>query len=179
MDGNDDNRLAKAKAKAEAAKKECMQDSEKRMNMWFGMMHDLYLKLSSILLSLSVVAIGFALSYLLENEYHSGKYETCVAKVTLGFLFFGLFLLLASCFCGIMHLYKNLAFVQCNANHFAARYTEDATIYYQGTVGTHTGQEEKCTSPSPLWWYGQLCLFSFGVAMLVAWGAIDFLMLVR
>ncbi len=154
MDGNDDNNSA--------AKKEYRRDMEKYMNRWYGLMHPLYLKLSSVLISLSVATIGFAVSYLLEDGYHSGKYETCLALSGLLFQVLGLLSLLFSGFCGLTHLVNNLTFIQCNAEYFAARFV---------------GEEEKaseCESSKLNWWSWQINSFGFGIVFLIVWVAIDF-----
>lgn len=169
MTNNDENHMR--------GMKEYMKDMEKLMNMWFNKMHDIYLMLSSVLLTLSVAAIGFAASYILENGYHSYKYETSIAYVSLGCLFTGVLFLIISCACGLTHMLENLGFLQCTAEFFAKRYREATRMYYQKTIETNTEEEnkmDKCQNPGSHWWYGQIASFGCGIFCLIAWVIIDY-----
>ncbi len=157
--------------------KEYMDSMERVMNMWFNMMHGLYLKISTILMSFALVVIGYLLSYLLDNEHHVGKYETHIGIVALIFLFGSLGSLMASVACGFTHLCKNLAFVQCTANLFAVRHT-DATEMYHKILNKEPVEQKKCTNeceePSPKWWRWQFFTFGFGAGSLIIAVVIDF-----
>ncbi len=158
--------------------KEHMDDMKKVMNEWYKMMHDLYLMISSVLITLSVAAIGFVASYILEDGYHSNKYDTCFACISLFCASIGGLLLIFSCACGLTHLRKNLIFIQCNAEHFAECYMKATKMHYQESTETHIDTADKtyeCKSPCPFWWNAQICLFGCGIILLVAWIVFDFL----
>ena len=157
--------------------KEYMDSMEKSMNTWFSMMHDLYLKISTILMSFALAAIGFLLSYLLGNEYHCGKYETCIDMAALICLFGSLVSLMGSVACGFTHLCKNLAFIQCTGNYFKERYIDAVNMYYKSSSEEPPEEKEytnECKNPSPWWWRSQILTFSLGAIFLISLITIDF-----
>ncbi len=154
-----------------------IEKMEENMKMWFRMKHGLYLNISSTMISLSVAAIGFAAVYLLENEYHSGKYKTIWDYSSLVCLLIGGLLLIVSCVCGFVHLLKNLEFFKRIEGYFITRFTKAITMLYQKNTDTQTDEEEnteKFEPPKPHWWHGQVFSFSSGMILLIAWVVIDF-----
>ena len=169
MAGKEDKRLV--------ALKEYMNHMEEIMNRWHSMMHDLYMKISALLFTLSVAAIGFSASHILDDRYHSGKYETNLACIALICLVVGIFLLIGSCWYGFKHLRNNLQFIQCTTEDFAERYKVAADMYYKYPADTHTNEEKKtseCKYP-PSWpWHLQIRLFFWGITLLICWVGFDF-----
>ena len=157
--------------------KEYMGSMEKSMNTWFNMMRDLHLKISTILMSFALAAIGFVLSYLLGNEHHGGKYETCIGMAALICLFGSLVSLMVSVVCGFTHLCKNLAFIQCTANHFTERYVDATKMYYERFNAEPIEEKEytsECKNPSSWWWPSQFLAFGLGAFLLILLVIIDF-----
>ena len=167
------------------------------MNKWGDKMHDLYLKVSPLLITLSVAAIGFAASYILDGRYHSGNYQTALGYIVLFCLFVGVCLLIVSCGCGLLHLLNSLQFVQCTMRYFAERYIVAAKRYkvvakrykvvakrykvavdIQYPTDTHTNEEKntrECKNP-PSWpWHLQIWSFLVGIFLLICWVMLDFL----
>lgn len=165
---NDDTKLAER----------YVSDTKEAMNLWGNKMHDLYLKITFLLITLSVAAIGFAASHMLEYGYHSGRYETTWACVSLALLCLcaGVILLIYSCFCGLVHLWKNLGFFQENVEFFA-RHNKIANAKFHGEE-TDINPEENPTDGNDenpgKWWTRQIKWFGFGMLSLVFWVAFDF-----
>ncbi len=157
--------------------KNYVAERKEDMRMWFELMNGLYLNFSSIIISLSVAAIGFAAFHLLENGYDSEKYKTFLDHIPLFCLLGGGLILLVSCFFGLTHLRKNLEFVKCTADDFAIRYMEAVTNHHQKNTDSHTDEEKntsKCESPKSDWWHWQMDLFYAGMILLVLWVGFDF-----
>ena len=112
------------------------------MDWWTSMMHDLYLKFSSLLITLSVTAIGFAASYILDDGYHSGKYETALAYMVLIWFFVGVCLLLVSCGCGLWHLQITFQLIQRAVEYFTKNHGVAIGIDRQTPIDVPTIERE-------------------------------------
>ena len=169
MTGNKDNRLA--------VSKEYMDHMERLMNRWYDIRHDLYMKVCPLLITLSVAAIGFAASYILDGRYHSERYENTLGYIVLFCLFAGGFLLIVSCGCGLRHLLNSLQFVQCIAEFFSELYKVAAKKYYRDPADKRTIEENNTSEwkEPPSWpWYWQIWSFFGGIILLIFWVALDF-----
>ena len=156
---------------------EYKQTMEKFMDMWAKMTHDLYLKTSTVLMSFSLVAIGYILSYLLDNKFHSGEYAATIDTWILICFFGSLGSLVGAVICGFTHLWKNLTFSQCTASHFAVRHADAIEMYHKILKGESIEQKEypdECKAPSVLWWRLQFGAFVLGVFLFLAWVVVDF-----
>ena len=159
------------------ATKEHMQDMGRVMNMWFNMMRDLHLKISTILMSFALVAIGFLLSYLSDNEFHGEGYATNANILASVGLLGSLFFWVGSVTCGIACLLENLNFSQSNANYFAARYMAATKAHYERASEETTKEDEYASNrktKSSRLWNLQVCSFCLGAILLIFLVIVDF-----
>ena len=154
--------------------KDDINEAEGLMNRYTDMMHDLYLKFSHLLITLSVAAIGFAASYILGDGYHSGKYETILAYTALICLSVGCLLLIVSCLCGLWHLRITFQLIQRAAEYFAKNHGVAIGIDCQTPTDVPTAvreYEKKNKYISWLWWL-QTWLFFGGIILIDILGRI-------